>query len=150
MLGSYKARIDELLAENKTLPRKQRYTSRKIYEIIEAEGYQGSESGVRSYVAARREATRSKPAYLPLEFDPGQDAQMDWYEAQVWMVGEQITVQVFVMRLNYSRAKFVTPALAPQVQVWRFPSRSRKPSWKDMSRPSRSSAPCLTASPMIT
>ncbi len=107
MLGSYKARIDELLAENKILPRKQRYTSRKIYEIIEAEGYQGSESGVRSYVAARREATRSKPAYLPLEFDPGQDAQMDWYEAQVWMAGEQITVQVFVMRLNYSRAKFV-------------------------------------------
>ena len=43
MLGSYKARIDELLAENKTLPRKQRYTSRKIYEIIEAEGYHGSE-----------------------------------------------------------------------------------------------------------
>ena len=107
MLGAYKARIDELLAESKTLPRKQRYTSRKIYEIIEAEGYQGSESGVRSYVAARREATRSKPAYLPLEFDPGQDAQMDWYEAQVWMAGEQITVQVFVMRLNYSRAKFV-------------------------------------------
>jgi hypothetical protein len=54
-----------------------------------------------------RQLTRSKPAYLPLEFDPGQDAQVDWYEAQVRLAGEQITVQVFVMRLNYSRAKFV-------------------------------------------
>jgi transposase len=107
VLGPHKARIDELLAENKSLPRKQRYTSRKIYAIIEAEGYLGSESGVRTYVAARRKATRLKPTYLPLEFDPGQDAQVDWYEAQVWMAGELLTVQVFVMRLNYSRAKFV-------------------------------------------
>jgi transposase len=107
VLGPYKPRIDELLAENKTLPRKQRYTSGKIYDIIMAEGYAGSESGVRTYVAARRKLTLSKPSYLPLEFDPGQDAQVDWYEAKVWMAGELITVQVFVMRLNYSRAKFV-------------------------------------------
>ena len=43
VLGPYKARIDELLAENERLPRKQRYTSRKIYEEIEADGYTGSE-----------------------------------------------------------------------------------------------------------
>lgn len=107
VLGSYKIRIDELLAENKTLPRKQRYTSRKICELIRTEGYTGSESGVRTYVAERRKLTRTKPSYLPLEFDPGQDAQVDWYEAKVWMAEELITVQVFVMRLNYSRAKFV-------------------------------------------
>lgn len=107
ILGPYRSRIDELLAENKDLPRKQRYTSRKIYKIIQEEGYAGSESGVRTYVAERRKLTRSKPSYLPLEFDPGQDAQMDWYEAKVWMAEELITVQVFVMRLNYSRAKFV-------------------------------------------
>ena len=32
VLGPYKARIDELLAENERLPRKQRYTGHKIYE----------------------------------------------------------------------------------------------------------------------
>ena len=31
VLGAYKERIDALLADNEELPRKQRYTSRKIY-----------------------------------------------------------------------------------------------------------------------
>jgi len=107
VLGSSKARIAELLAENETLPRKQRYTSHKICELITAEGYQGSESSVRAYVATQRQELRVKPTYLPLEFEPGQDAQMDWGEAVVEIAGPLVTVQIFVMRLNYSRAKFV-------------------------------------------
>jgi transposase len=107
VLGPYRGRIDELLAENKTMPRKQRYTAHKIFELLQAEGYTGSESGVRTYVAARRQELRVAPTFIPLEFDPGQDAQMDWGEAQVDMAGQRITVQVFVLRLNYSRAKFV-------------------------------------------
>ena len=35
VLGPYKARIDELLAESEKMPRKQRYTGHKIYETIE-------------------------------------------------------------------------------------------------------------------
>jgi hypothetical protein len=31
------------------LPRKQRYTTHKMYELLVAEGYQGSESRVRRY-----------------------------------------------------------------------------------------------------
>jgi len=101
VLGSYKARIDELLAENETLPRKQRYTSRKIFELIAAEGYQGSASSVRAYIAAQREELRVKPTYLPLEFEPGQDAQMDWGEAVVEIAGQLVTVQFFVMRRSH-------------------------------------------------
>ena len=37
VLGPYKARIDELLAENERLPPKQRYTWRKIYKAIHAD-----------------------------------------------------------------------------------------------------------------
>ena len=48
VLGSYKASIDRLLAENQKLPRKQRYTSHKIYEALCAEGYTGSEPSVQS------------------------------------------------------------------------------------------------------
>src|SRR5512142_1460106 len=43
-LGPYKQQIDDLLTENERLPRKQRYTSHKIYQVIQAEGYPGSES----------------------------------------------------------------------------------------------------------
>ena len=107
VLGPYRDRINELLMESERQPRKQRYTARRIYRLIRAEGYQGSESTVRHYVGQRRKAMRRPNVYLPLEFDPGQDAQMDWYEATVEIDGERQTVQLFVMRLNHSRVRFV-------------------------------------------
>jgi transposase len=42
-----------------------------------------------------------------LEFDPGTDAQVDWGEAVVIMQGQRVTVQLFVLRLCYSRRLFV-------------------------------------------
>ena len=80
VLGPYRGRINELLAENKRLPRKQRYTGHKIYEIIQGEGYPGSEVGVRSYLARQRKEEKRCAVYLPSEFDPGVDAQVDWGE----------------------------------------------------------------------
>lgn len=107
VLGAYKAAMDEMLAENERLPRKQRYTSRKIYETIQKQGYTGAESSVRRYVGRVRKASRRPAVFLPLAFDPGQDAQVDWGEAQVVMAGEERTVQLFIMRLCYSRRRFV-------------------------------------------
>lgn len=106
VLGSYKASIDRLLAENQKLPRKQRYTSHKIYEALCAEGYTGSEPTVRRYVGQQRD-DQKRAVYLPLEFDPGTDAQVDWGEGEVILAGEQVTVQLFIMRLCYSRRTFV-------------------------------------------
>jgi transposase len=107
VLGPYQDRINELLIESEQQPKKQRYTARRIYRLIRDEGFQGSESTVRRYVGQRRKAMQRPDAYLPLEFDPGQHAQMDWYEAIVEMAGERRRVQVFAMRLNHSRARFV-------------------------------------------
>jgi transposase len=107
VLGPYTARIDELLTESERMPRKQRYTGHKIYELIEADGYTGSESGVRRYIGQRRREKRRPKVYLPLEFDPGCDAQGDWGEAVAIIAGKQVTVQVFTLRLNYSRKLFV-------------------------------------------
>ena len=107
MLGPYKQRIDELLMENEHLPPKQRYTSHKIYQAIAKDGYQGGESTVRGYIGQRRREKRRPKVYLPLEFDPGTDAQVDWGEALVEIAGARITVQVFYMRLCYSRRLFM-------------------------------------------
>lgn len=106
VLGPWYERIDELLAESEQQPRKQRYTARRIYQLIQAEGYAGGESTVRRYVGQKRAAMRRPEVYLPLEFDPGQDAQMDWGEAVVEIAGVRQTVQLFVMRLNHSRMRF--------------------------------------------
>lgn len=99
LLDPYKQRIEDLLAENEHSPHKQRYTSHKIYKEIEKDGYQGSESTVRGYIGQRRREKRRPKLYLPLEFDPGTDAQVDWGEALVELTGERVTVQVFYMRL---------------------------------------------------
>ena len=107
VLGPYKARIDELLEENERLPRKQRYTGHRIYMEIQADGYNGAESTVRGYIAQRRQEKKKRKVYIPLEFDPGTDAQVDWGEAIVIVGGERVTVQIFLMRLCYSRKLFV-------------------------------------------
>lgn len=107
VLGPYQKRIDKLLDESDKLPRKQRYTAKKIFQIVQGEGYQGCEGGVHNYVCRQRKQRKRKDAYLPLEFDPGQDTQLDWGEALVRMAGQQIKVQFLSMRLNYSKARFV-------------------------------------------
>ncbi len=107
VLGSYHARIEELLNESEKMPRKQRYTAHKIYQLVQGEGYRGCESNVHTYVSQKRRAGKHRPAYLPLKFDIGQDAQVDWGEAQVEINGVRQTAQMFVMRLNYSKARFV-------------------------------------------
>jgi transposase len=45
--------------------------------------------------------------YIPLEFDPGTDGQVDWSKALVIIASECVTVQMFIMRLCYSRRIFV-------------------------------------------
>jgi transposase len=106
-LGEYKAQIEVLLGENAELPRKQRYTAHTIYKALLALGYTGSEVSVRRHVAQVRQRDRKREVFLPLEFDPGQDAQVDWGEADVIMAGEQVSVQLFILRLCYSRKVFV-------------------------------------------
>ncbi len=106
-LREHKARIDALLAESASWPRKQRYTAHKIFEQLLGAGYTGSESSVRGYVARQRQASKKREVYLPLEFDPGVDAQVDWGEAEVSLAGERVVVQLFHMRLCYSRRMFV-------------------------------------------
>lgn len=107
VLGPYKERIKALLDESDQLPRKQRYTARTIYRIIREEGYQGSEGGVHNYVCQERKGRKRKQVFLPLEFNAGQDAQVDWGEVTVRIAGRETKVQFFSLRLNYSKARFV-------------------------------------------
>ena len=77
----FQARVEALLTQNDQLPRKQRYSSRKIFETLRSEGYEGSESRIRQYIAEWKRTHQTPKLFLPLEFEPGQDAQCDWGEA---------------------------------------------------------------------
>ena len=105
-LGSFKQRIDELLAEREQQPPKQRYTAAKLYTILRAEGYQGSQARLRGYLASLRWRQPRPRSFFPLEFDPAQDAQVDWGEAIAIIAGVRLTIQLFVLRLCFSHLTF--------------------------------------------
>ena len=61
VLALYKLKIDELLKESKGLPRKQRYTAHKIFELIQKLGYGGSEGSVHNYLNFARNSGKMPP-----------------------------------------------------------------------------------------
>lgn len=103
----FQTEIRRLWGENQYLPKKQRWIGRTIYEALVELGYQGSESTVRRHLAALRKEQRSKPAFSPLEFDPGEVMEMDWGEAMVTLAGQATKVQILSMRLRWSGMPFV-------------------------------------------
>lgn len=68
-------------------------------------GFEGGESTVRRYVGTKKK--RHVEHYVPLCFEPGADAQVDFGEAAVVMDGIETQVQFFCMRLCYSHRPFV-------------------------------------------
>jgi transposase len=106
VLGVFVATIDRWLAEDGTKPPKQRHTARRIYQRLVAEhGFGGGESTVREYV--RKCRPRQKPLFIPLAYEPGEDAQSDFGEALVVMKKRLIKVQLLVSRLCYSKLPFL-------------------------------------------
>ena len=74
-IGPYLERIAQIIEEDKTLPKKQRHTAKRIYERIREEGYEGKYTQVKEAV---REIRRLKQeVYMPLSHTPG-EAQVDF------------------------------------------------------------------------
>ena len=62
--------IDGILATDEGRPRKQRHTSKRIFERLRDEhGYSGGITIVKDYVLARR--LRHREVFVPLRHDPG-------------------------------------------------------------------------------
>jgi len=102
----YRPIIDAWLEEDQSRPRKQRHTAQRIYERLRDEqGYTGSASSVRRYVAWRKQGQGE--VFVPLCFAPGEEAQVDWGEATVIHNGVERKVQLFCMKLCHSHAVFV-------------------------------------------
>lgn len=106
VLGPFAAIIDRWLDEDLSSPKKQRHTARRVYHrLVEEHGFKGGESTVRRYV--RQHRPRERQVYIPLEYDPGSDAQCDFGTAYV-VIGDKLEqVQLFCLRLCYSTRSFV-------------------------------------------
>jgi transposase len=103
-LGPYLERIEQIMAQDKEAPRKQRHTAKRILERIRAEGYQGGYTQVKE--AVRRLKAYGREVFVPLIHRPG-EAQVDFGYALVKESGKLRKVVFFVMTLPYSDAMFI-------------------------------------------
>lgn len=108
VLEAVKPHIDTWLQADLAAPKKQRHTAHRIFtRLVEEQQFAGAESTVRRYVGLRRAELERPAAFLLLNYAPGMDAQCDFGEAEIILAGQPITVQLFCLRLCYSKAAFV-------------------------------------------
>ncbi len=106
VMDPYKDIIREWLESDKNQPKKQRHTACRIfYRLCEEYDFTGSESSVRNFV--RQEKNITKEAFVPLTADWGEQAQVDWGRAKVYIDGRLTEVSLFCLRLKASLVPFV-------------------------------------------
>ena len=100
--------IQGWLKENEWLSRwapKQCWTAHRMWVELGKLGIPIGESTVRLFVRQLRKPT--KPAYVPLDFAPGERAEFDFGEATVKLGGQVVKVPFLAGRLRFSGAMFV-------------------------------------------
>ena len=104
MIDPYRGRIRQILEQDRFGPAKQRHTAKRIWEILQEEGFTGGYTLVKETV---REMERTgQEVFVPLKHPPG-EAQVDFGQAVVKMAGVLRKIHFFVMALPYSDAFFV-------------------------------------------
>lgn len=102
--------IDRILRADLDAPRKQRHTTRRIFDRLVAEHDADGISYpmVRAYVAGRKpeiwvEAGRGPPqVFIPQTHQPGQDAEVDFGDVFIDLAGVRTLCYMFVFRLSFS------------------------------------------------
>lgn len=104
----HKQQIDQWLQDDIKAPRKQRHTGKRIYErLSEGHEYSGAEVTIRNYVyQKRKELGVGAKIYVPQMHMPGEEAEVDWYEASVDFPCGREEVYIFQMRACFSGREF--------------------------------------------
>ncbi len=105
LLDRWKLTIDGWLEADRTAPRKQRHTARRVWQrLVEEHGAQVGESTVRRYVAEvrRRMDVPLVEVMVPQHHPLGEEAEVDFGTASVYVAGVLVDVSMFVMRLSAS------------------------------------------------
>ena len=104
-LDSWVGVIDQILEEDRVRPRKQRHTAKRIYQRLREEhGFGGGYTLVKDSVRLRKLSQREM--FVPLAHPAG-DAQADFGEALVVIVGEEQKAHYLVIDLPQSDDCFV-------------------------------------------
>lgn len=125
ILDPAKGWIDAMLREDVTAPRKQRHTTRRIWQRL-AEDYdfrEASYATVCDFVRWRRPEVEAEvrservhvEGMVPQQHEPGAEAEVDFAEVWVRLDGEPVLCHLFTLRLSYS-GKSVHRVFASQSQ----------------------------------
>lgn len=99
VLTAHKKRIQSLLDMHP-------YTAQQIFNMLKDEGFKGSYSVLSQYVSTMRAPSRT--AYLTLNFEPGEAAQVDFaYCGHIQLEHTKRKFYAFIMTLCHSRMMFV-------------------------------------------
>jgi len=103
-IGRFLPIIHAILEADKSEPKKQRHTAKRIFDrLCEEESYEGKITVVQEAVRAWKE--KQQEVFLPLSHKPG-EAQFDFGEAKVVYRGRERKAAFFVMSLPHSDAFF--------------------------------------------
>jgi transposase len=101
ILDPFKPEIERMLALDPTL------TASRILQTLRRDGYLGGYSILKTWVSAHRERpSRSREAFLRLDFPPGETAQVDWGEFGT-PFGDGVKAHCFLMVLAHSRLLYI-------------------------------------------
>src|SRR3954464_5886757 len=104
-LDPFIAVIEGILGDDKSRPRKQQHTAKRIFERLRDEhGFAGGITIVKDYVAGWHQ--RAEEVFIPLVHAPGH-AQADFGEAIGVIAGVERKIHFFAMDLPHSDACFV-------------------------------------------
>jgi transposase len=91
------------------------YSAQQIFQQLKENGYTGQYSIVQTFVRLVR--PKKNPAFLTLNFQPGQCAQVDWgYAGPVNVGTTRRRLSFFVMVLAYSRKMYLEFTLAETLE----------------------------------
>lgn len=110
VLDPWKATIDGWLEADRTAPRKQRHTARRVWQrLVEEHGVEVGESTVRRYVAEirRRQSVPLIEVMVPQHHPLGEEAEVDFGSIHVYLAGVLTELPLFLMRLSASGGGFV-------------------------------------------
>ena len=104
-LDGFVAIIDGWLEGDRSVPRKQRHTAKRVFDRLRTEhGFTGGYTIIKDYIREREQ--RSRETFVPLAHPPGH-AQVDFGEAWAEIGGVRQKVHYFCMDLPHSDACFV-------------------------------------------
>jgi transposase len=110
VLGPYLEIIDSWVKEDRDRPRKQRHTAKRIYDrLCHEHGFKGSDRAVRKYVreAKLRFGIGNAEAFIPLDPELGQEAEVDWGTCYAILDGQYTKLKLFCMRSKAGGKHFV-------------------------------------------